>query len=228
MSSTAGVRLQSSFAEPAEFISARCGDAVSLRIASGFRPAAGRHGKGWVLAILGRARPARGSGPALAPFAAPACCQPRPAAPEGNTEPDGLEGQMCKVLNKHTAGSHEDAVYIGRGSKWGNPFRIGIDGDRAAVIAKYERWLRSPRLMNCAAAICCAFARQKHVTAICCCGLTTRRARSASHGGARILCDRDRQVPSGGPSRHQTEDRSAQSPTTSFPAMSRRWLTSCA
>jgi len=50
---------------------------------------------------------------------------------------------MCKVLNKHMAGSHEDAVYVGRGSKWGNPFRIGIDGDRAAVIAKYERWLRS-------------------------------------------------------------------------------------
>ncbi len=25
--------------------------------------------------------------------------------------------------------------------KWGNPFRIGPDGDRAAVIAKYERWL---------------------------------------------------------------------------------------
>jgi hypothetical protein len=34
-----------------------------------------------------------------------------------------------------------DAVYIGRGSKWGNPFWIGSDGDRAAVIAKYERWL---------------------------------------------------------------------------------------
>jgi hypothetical protein len=28
------------------------------------------------------------------------------------------------------------------GSKWGNPFRIGADGDRAAVIAKHERWLR--------------------------------------------------------------------------------------
>src|SRR5260370_31092960 len=27
------------------------------------------------------------------------------------------------------------------GSKWGNPFRIGPDGDRAAVIAKYQRWL---------------------------------------------------------------------------------------
>ena len=49
---------------------------------------------------------------------------------------------MCKVLNKHMAGSHEDAVYVGRGSKWGNPFRIEIDGDRAAVIAKCETWLR--------------------------------------------------------------------------------------
>ena len=50
---------------------------------------------------------------------------------------------MCKVLNKHARGSQADAVYIGRGSKWGNPFRIGIDGDRAAVIAKYGWWLRN-------------------------------------------------------------------------------------
>lgn len=28
-------------------------------------------------------------------------------------------------------------VYIGRGSKWGNPFVIGKDGSRADVIAKY-------------------------------------------------------------------------------------------
>jgi Domain of unknown function (DUF4326) len=48
---------------------------------------------------------------------------------------------MCRVLNKHHAGVPTDAVYIGRGSKWGNPHRIGPDGDRAAVIAKYERWL---------------------------------------------------------------------------------------
>lgn len=32
-------------------------------------------------------------------------------------------------------------VYIGRGSKWGNPFRIGIDGNRREVIDKYEEWL---------------------------------------------------------------------------------------
>jgi hypothetical protein len=50
---------------------------------------------------------------------------------------------MCRVLNKHTAGVAAGAVYIGRGSKWGNPFRIGADGDRATVIAKYERYLRT-------------------------------------------------------------------------------------
>ncbi len=47
---------------------------------------------------------------------------------------------MCKVLNKHRHGVPAGAIYIGRGSKWGNPFRIGPDGDRAAVIAKHERW----------------------------------------------------------------------------------------
>jgi hypothetical protein len=49
---------------------------------------------------------------------------------------------MCKVLNKHAAGIPADAVYIGRGSKWGNPFRIGQHGDRAVVIARHETWLR--------------------------------------------------------------------------------------
>ena len=49
---------------------------------------------------------------------------------------------MCRVLNKHHAGIPAGAVYIGRGSKWGNPFRIGADGDCATVIAKHARWLR--------------------------------------------------------------------------------------
>jgi hypothetical protein len=34
-------------------------------------------------------------------------------------------------------------VYIGRPSKWGNPFAIGKDGTRADVIRKYEGWLRT-------------------------------------------------------------------------------------
>lgn len=41
-------------------------------------------------------------------------------------------------------------VYIGRPSKWGNPFSIGKDGDREAVIKKYNDWiLNQPLLMSC-------------------------------------------------------------------------------
>jgi hypothetical protein len=37
---------------------------------------------------------------------------------------------------------HQDCdVYIGRGSPWGNPFKIGKDGDRAEVIQKYRDWI---------------------------------------------------------------------------------------
>lgn len=32
-------------------------------------------------------------------------------------------------------------VYVGRPSKWGNPFRIGPDGTREEVIQKYKEWL---------------------------------------------------------------------------------------
>lgn len=31
-----------------------------------------------------------------------------------------------------------DTIYVGRGSKWGNPFIIGPDGNRADVIEKYR------------------------------------------------------------------------------------------
>ncbi len=34
-------------------------------------------------------------------------------------------------------------LYIGRGSKWGNPFILGRDGHRFQVINKYEMWIRS-------------------------------------------------------------------------------------
>jgi uncharacterized protein DUF4326 len=39
-------------------------------------------------------------------------------------------------------------VYIGRPSKWGNPYVIGRDGTREQVIAKYRAWvLRRPELV---------------------------------------------------------------------------------
>lgn len=92
---------------------------------------------------------------------------------------------MCKVLNKHAAGVPAGAIYIGRGSKWGNPFRIGPDGDREAVIAKHEAWLRREHALLRAIGelrgtdlVCfCA-------PAACCCGWPTGRAMRWSLGGA--------------------------------------------
>jgi Domain of unknown function (DUF4326) len=96
---------------------------------------------------------------------------------------------MCKVLNKHHAGVPAGAVYIGRGSKWGNRFRIGADGDRATVIAKHERWLVDQHHLLRALDelrsrdLVCFCARRNRATAICCCGLQTRHATSALPGG---------------------------------------------
>jgi hypothetical protein len=58
---------------------------------------------------------------------------------------------MCKVLNARKVGKRSSAtqVYIGRPSKWGNPFVIGRDGSRTEVIAKYRAWIvAQPALMN--------------------------------------------------------------------------------
>ena len=39
-------------------------------------------------------------------------------------------------------------VYIGRGSKWGNPFKIGVNGSRREVIELYRDWiLTQPHLI---------------------------------------------------------------------------------
>ena len=36
---------------------------------------------------------------------------------------------------------HAYDVFIGRPSKWGNPFVVGRDGTREQVIAKYRDWI---------------------------------------------------------------------------------------
>ena len=48
---------------------------------------------------------------------------------------------MNNILNKHKDNIPKDAVYIGRGSKWGNPFIIGRDGTRQDVVEKYAVWI---------------------------------------------------------------------------------------
>lgn len=42
------------------------------------------------------------------------------------------------VVNKYKEGYD---IYIGRGSKWGNPYTIGIDGTRLEVIEKFKKYL---------------------------------------------------------------------------------------
>jgi hypothetical protein len=65
--------------------------------------------------------------------------------------PENWNNPMSKpkvpvVVNKHYQGM---TLYIGRGSKWGNPFVIGKDGTREEVIAKYRQHLAdSPELMD--------------------------------------------------------------------------------
>lgn len=43
-----------------------------------------------------------------------------------------------RVYNKHHNDAPADAVYIGRGSPWGNPFKIGRDGSRDEVCDRFE------------------------------------------------------------------------------------------
>lgn len=49
--------------------------------------------------------------------------------------------EVNRVLNKRTDEIPDDAVYVGRPSKWGNPFIIGRDGTREEVVAKYRKML---------------------------------------------------------------------------------------
>lgn len=52
-----------------------------------------------------------------------------------------------KTTRVHCKKAHYD-IYIGRPSKWGNPYIIGRDGDRNEVIRKYEEWIKTqPHLL---------------------------------------------------------------------------------
>lgn len=53
-----------------------------------------------------------------------------------------------KVLNKNTD-NVKDAVYIGRPSKWGNPFAMRDESDRVRVLNDYKDYLiENPSLME--------------------------------------------------------------------------------
>lgn len=48
-----------------------------------------------------------------------------------------------RVLNKFEKLPRDDleVVYIGRPSKWGNPFYMHTEADRRYVLTKYQQWL---------------------------------------------------------------------------------------
>ena len=53
-----------------------------------------------------------------------------------------------RIQLRRTKGWHKPAraVVVSRPSRWGNPFRIGIDGDRAECVARYRRTLENGEL----------------------------------------------------------------------------------
>lgn len=55
---------------------------------------------------------------------------------------------MPRVLNKHRDEIPADAVYIGRPSIWGNPFKVGRDGGRGDCVLLHREWIvAQPGLM---------------------------------------------------------------------------------
>jgi hypothetical protein len=56
------------------------------------------------------------------------------------------DGLYLSVLNRRHGGVPEGSIYVGRGTRWGNPFKIGRDGTRDEVIAKYEAWFEGAGL----------------------------------------------------------------------------------
>ncbi|MDP1772131.1 MAG: DUF4326 domain-containing protein [Methylobacter sp.] len=47
-----------------------------------------------------------------------------------------------RVINLDLEPAPEDAIYIGRPSKWGNPFKVGEHGTESEVAHKYINWLQ--------------------------------------------------------------------------------------
>ena len=56
--------------------------------------------------------------------------------------------RMPKVWNKKDPNCPKDAVYVGRPSKWGNPYKIGRDGSRTEVIELYRHYLAQRNLIH--------------------------------------------------------------------------------
>lgn len=50
-------------------------------------------------------------------------------------------------LHDHRNGWPPNTTYVGRGSAWGNPFKVPRDGDRTTVIREFRRWAERQLLL---------------------------------------------------------------------------------
>ena len=48
-----------------------------------------------------------------------------------------------RVVSRRNGRFNPGAIYVGRPSKWGNPFVIGQHGDREEVLRRYRKYLLS-------------------------------------------------------------------------------------
>lgn len=50
---------------------------------------------------------------------------------------------MKRIQRKRTKGwkMPPNTVYVGRPTKWGNPWKVGVDGDLHEVLQMYKNWL---------------------------------------------------------------------------------------
>lgn len=58
---------------------------------------------------------------------------------------------MPQVLNargRRGIGDWQTQVYVGRPTKWGNPYLIGQDGTREEVVSKYRSYILNSHLMD--------------------------------------------------------------------------------
>ena len=53
---------------------------------------------------------------------------------------------MPKIYSKRVGAEKppKDAIYVGRPTKWGNPFAVGRDGDQEECVALYKEWINQP------------------------------------------------------------------------------------
>lgn len=56
-----------------------------------------------------------------------------------------------KVVSKRGGRQNPHSVYVGRPTKWGNPFVVGKHGTQDECVALYEKWLMAqPHMLEAA------------------------------------------------------------------------------